>query len=61
MDQVLALLTATILQMGGTLVDEMKNNVKVHKTTMTSALVSRLRFLVLRTIVVQKCWSTFNW
>ncbi len=27
MDQVLALLSATILQMGGTLVDAMKNNV----------------------------------
>ena len=31
MDQVLALLTATISQMGGTLADAMKNNVKSTK------------------------------
>ena len=54
MNQVLALLTATNSQMGEMLAEAMKSNVKNVMTTMTLPLVSRLRFLVLRTIVGQK-------
>lgn len=58
-EQVLALLTATILQMGGMLADEINAICKVKKKRMALPQVKRWRILESKMTNGQKYWMTF--